>query len=114
MCNSGIFTDDAGKAVEGTPIRVARIIADSMKNYPDKKAVLYFNDNDPDKIAELQNHLPPNIDNFRIHITCKDGNNLLKTLKTLLLRLNDLHYLLFYDPYAASIDWEALAPYFFG
>ena len=25
-----------------------------------------------------------------------------------------MHYLLFYDPYTAAIDWKALAPYFFG
>lgn len=114
MCNNGIYVDDNGKTIEGTPIRVAKLIADAMKNYPRKKAILYFNDNAPDKIEELRKNLPVDTNNFNIEPRCKDGNDFLKELKTSLLRRTDLHYLLFYDPYKASINWEALVPYFFG
>ena len=112
MCNNGIYVDDNGKTIEGTPIRVAKLIADAMKNYPRKKAILYFNDNAPDKIEELRKNLPVDTNNFNIEPRCKDGNDFLKELKTSLLRRTDLHYLLFYDPYKASINWEALVPYF--
>lgn len=114
MCNSGIYEDDGGNRVEGTPIRVAQVIADAMTKYSDKKAVLYFNDSDAEKIAELERHLPAATDNFRIETSIGDGNDLLKKLKPALLKKDGVHYLLFYDPYTASINWEVLAPYFFG
>jgi len=114
MCNSGIYEDDGGNRVEGTPIRVAQVIADAMTKYSDKKAVLYFNDSDAEKIAELERHLPAATDNFRIETSIGDGNDLLKKLKPTLFKKDGLHYLLFYDPYTASINWEVLAPYFFG
>ena len=44
MSNSGIYQDEKGKIVFGTPIRVANYLADVMRYYPDKKAQLYFND----------------------------------------------------------------------
>lgn len=112
MCNSGIYEFD-GNRVEGTPVRVARIIANAMPKYPNKKAALYFNDLDAQKIAELKNHLPPNTDNFQIHLSSEGGNNLLKGFKSK-LNQQGLNYLLFYDPYKAEIDWEALKPYFSG
>lgn len=114
MCNSGIYKDDGGNQVQGTPIRVAKVISDAMTKYPDKTAVLYFNDSDPEKISELKQHLPNDTGNFQIISSSKDGNQLLNELQPKLLKNKDLHYLLFYDPYTASIDWEALTPYFFG
>ena len=113
MCNSGIYENDGSK-VEGTPIRVAKIISEAMKSYPNKKAHIYFNDKNPDKIVELQKHLPPKTNNFQYSLSCQDGNDLLKTLQKKLLYHEGLHYLLFYDPYKASIKWEALEEYFFG
>ena len=114
MCNKGIYEDADGNKVEGTPIRVAKIISDAMKKYPDKSAHLYFNDKEPAKIAELKKHLPMETHNFRYSLSCQDGNDLLKALKEELLYHAGLHYLLFYDPYKAAIDWEALEAYFFG
>ena len=99
---------------EGTPIRVANVIADAMTKYLDKKATLYFNDFDAEKIDELKENLPADTNNFHIEFSTGDGNDLLKTLRPKLLRQDGLHYLLFYDPYKAAINWEALAPYFFG
>ena len=114
MCNNGIYEDDNGNSVEGTPIRVAKIIADIMPNHPNQKATLYFNDSDPEKIAELKKHLPPDTGNFQTNSTDQDGNDRLKTLWPTLHQRDGVHYLLFYDPYKAAIDWEALSPYFFG
>lgn len=113
MCNNGIY-ENAGNAVEGTPIRVAKIISAAMKVYPNKKAYLYFNDKDAAKIAELKRHLPPETNNFRYSLTYKDGNVLLEELQKKVLRQKDLHYLLFYDPYKAEINWDSILPYFFG
>lgn len=112
MCNSGIYKDNDGERIEGTPIRVARVITDAMSRYTDKTTTLYFNDSDPKKIAKLRDHLPTDTNNFHILLSCEDGNQLLKELQPRLLKRSGLHYLLFYDPYTASIDWEALAPYF--
>ena len=52
--------------------------------------------------------------NFQISLTVEDGNELLKTLNPKLLKKRGVHYLLFYDPFGAEINWEALALYFFG
>lgn len=67
-----------------------------------------------EKIEELKKDLPPNKDNFHVETSSEDGNDLLKTLSSQLLKRTGMHYLLFYDPYKAMIDWEALKPYFFG
>ena len=85
-----------------------------MSRYTNKTTTLYFNDSDPEKIAKLQDHLPPDTKNFHIVLSCEDGNQLLKELQPSLLKRSGLHYLLFYDPYTATINWEALASYFFG
>ena len=114
MCNNGRYIDDSGTIIDGTPIRVARIISDAMKKYPDKKAILYFNDSDSTKINELKKYLPKDTRNYQICLSHKNGNDLLKDLRSRLLQKPNVHYLLFYDPYDASIDWTALAPYFFG
>ena len=92
MCNNGLYEDDNGKRVYGTPIRVANIIAQAMKSYPNQKATLYFNDSDSEKIAKLKEHLPPQTDNFRICLTESDGNELLKTLWPTLRQRDGLHY----------------------
>ena len=114
MCNNGCYIDENGATIEGTPIRVARIVSETMKKYPQKEAILYFNDSDSAKINELKKYLPNDTNNYRICLSDKNGNDLLKELSSKLLRKTNIHYLLFYDPYDASIDWTALAPYFFG
>ena len=114
MCNNGIYTDNNGNRVEGTPIRVAKVMAEAMKNYPDKTATLYLNNKDADKISTLKNLFPGKTNNFQFHLSHKDGNDLLKELKLTLLKEQGMHYLLFYDPFKAVINREALAPYFFG
>ncbi len=114
MCNSGIYLDEnSGKMVEGTPVRVARVISNIMRSqkYQKQQALLYFNDISEEKIAELKKHLPENTHNFHIETSVGDGNDLIRGIGKRIKSQNKLHYLLFYDPYQAIIDWDALAPF---
>ena len=112
MCNSGVYRDENGNEEFGTPIRVSRILRDVAGQYPKKKVFVYLNDNSEEKIAELKKHLPSESSNFRYSITSKDGNALLKEIGGKLSKSKGLHFFLLYDPYDASIDWSALAPFF--
>lgn len=111
MCNSGLYHDENGETIEGTPLRVARILRDIAGQYPFKQVYLYFNDRDAAKTALLSEKVPKETANFHIEITCKEASELLKTIGPKLDQPN-LHYFLLYDPYDASIDWEALLPFF--
>lgn len=111
MCNSGLYHDENGETIEGTPLRVARILRDIAGQYPFKQVYLYFNDRDAAKTALLSEKVPKETANFHIEITCKDASELLKTIGPKLDQPN-LHYFLLYDPYDASINWEALLPFF--
>ena len=42
MSNSGVYKNDAGEEIKGTPLLVSEIIADAMLSYPQKQAYLYF------------------------------------------------------------------------
>lgn len=112
MCNSSVYHDENGNEVYGTPIRISRILRDVAGQYPRKKVYIYLNDNSQEKIDELKKHLPGGSSNFRYSITCKDGNALLKDIGSKLSNGARLHFFLLYDPYDASIDWDALAPFF--
>lgn len=114
MSNSGVYHTSNGDEVEGTPIRVARIISEAMRNYPNKYAHLYFNDWSSEKIATLESRIPENTSNFIINTSTMDGNELLKILSEKLKQNQKISYLLVYDPYQATIDWDALGPYFRG
>lgn len=114
MCNSGVYIDETtGNHVEGTPIRVAKILSSIMheRNYQKQNAWLYFNDLSSNKIAELRKHLPDNTHNFHIETSIGDGNDLIKEIGNKLNSNTKVNYLLVYDPYQASIDWEALLPF---
>ena len=113
MCNSGIYRNTLdGTMVEGTPIRVAKALLDVAHRYENKTVELYFNDNSIEKINELKKHLPADERNFRIVPTIRDGNELLKIIGPQLKRASRKHFFLLYDPYDASIDWNALTPFF--
>lgn len=112
MCNSGQYYDDDGNTVYGTPIRVAKILRDAAGQYPAKKVYVYLNDLSQEKIALLEQALPKESQNFKYRITTKDANVLLKEIGPKLPLQSQLHYFLFYDPYDASIDWDALTPFF--
>lgn len=111
MCNSGLYHDDNGELIEGTPIRVAHVLRNIAGQYPDKRVLLYFNDLDAAKTALLHENVPKDTPNFHIEITSKDASELLKAIGPKLNQPN-LHYFLLYDPYDANIDWEALLPFF--
>lgn len=112
MCNSGIYTDYEGNVINGTAIRVANVLRDIAGQYPSKKVCLCFNDNDSNKISELRKHLPKNKSNFKIAVYNQDGNELLKEIGAKLDQNKKQNFFLLYDPYDASIDWAALAPFF--
>jgi three-Cys-motif partner protein len=111
MCNSGLYRDENGATIEGTPLRVAHILRDIAGQYPFKQVYLYFNDRDAAKTALLSEKVPKETANFHIEITCRDASELLKAIGPKLNHPN-LHYFLLYDPYDASINWEALLPFF--
>lgn len=114
MCNSGMYRHKyTGELVEGTPLRVARILANIMReqNYQNQQAWLYFNDFSQEKIDELQKHMPANTRNFHVCLSVGDGNDLLKRIGSRLSPQAKINFLLVYDPYQAAIDWVALLPF---
>ena len=112
MCNSGMYKSNEGEIVYGTPIRVANVLLDVARTYPHKQVQLYFNDYNQKKIEELKKHLPEEERNFRIVTTTQDGNDLLKWIGPQLNNNTHMNFFLLYDPYDASIDWNALTPFF--
>ena len=112
MCNSGIYINDAGAEVEGTAIRVAKILRKAAKDYPNKEVLIFLNDIEERKIQELKRHLPPNTSNFHVYTDTEDAGLFLDELAPIILTRKNLHYFLLYDPYKAAINWDALEPYF--
>lgn len=116
MCNSGVYYDDNGEIVYGTPIRVAKILRDASWQYPNKQVQLFFNDWSEEKTALLKQTISEQVGstrgNFNLTITSRDGNTLLKQIGPQLTNNQKLNYFLFYDPFDASIDWYALEPFF--
>ena len=53
MCNSGVYTYN-GETVEGTPVRVAKVLLDVARSYPQKQVQIYLNDNSQEKVDELK------------------------------------------------------------
>lgn len=114
MSNSGLYVnEETGEQIEGTPIRVARVLSGVMReqNYQSQHAWLYFNDLSKDKIDELRRHLPSDTRNFHIQLSVGDGNDLLKAIGNKLSPQAKINYLLVYDPFQATIDWLALLPF---
>lgn len=110
MCNSGVYTYN-GETVEGTPVRVAKVLLDVARTYPQKQVQIYLNDNSQEKVDELKKHLPADEGNFKIIVTAKDRDELLEEIGPQLYGRQHLHYFLFYDPYDASINWPVLIPF---
>lgn len=112
MSNSGVYKTDDGEEVEGTPLRVAEIIAEAMNRYTDKKAYVYFNDLNSRKIDLLRTRLPKQTGNFTIYTESMDANELLRKIGNQFSSLfSDMHFLLVYDPYDAHIEWDAMMPF---
>ena len=118
MCNSGIYeAKDTGKMIEGTPLRVAKILSEIMQKpkYKNLRARCYFNDiSSPKKEKlkkELEKHAVKETQNFHLELSANNGNELLKQIIEEKDHSKNIHYLVFYDPYKATIDWEALTPF---
>lgn len=112
MCNSGVYTDDAGQLVKGTAARVSEALREASRTYTEKNIYIYLNDKDKARVDELKKHLPQDERNFKIVTSCGDAHELLRTIGPQLYGTGHLHYFLLYDPYDATIDWEALLPFF--
>lgn len=109
MSNSGEYADDNGKQVFGTPVRVAKYLRKVAGQYPGKQIDVYFSDLCAEKTDHLKTLMPNESRNFHYHITTEDGNDLAKRLGQTMS--NKKHYLLVYDPYEATIDWNAIMPF---
>ena len=111
MCNSGEYYDESGNSIFGTAVRVAKLLHDASYQYKDKKIVIFLNDINSEKIEHLKTLLPKERDSFKLSVSCRDGNELLRSLGPKLMRTKDIHTLLVYDPYSASIEWDAVMPF---
>lgn len=109
MSNSGEYVDDGGNQVFGTPVRVAKYLRQVAGQYPGKQIDVYFSDLSAEKTDHLKSLMPKECRNFHFHITTEDGNDLAKRLGQTMS--NKKHYLLVYDPYDATIDWNAIMPF---
>ena len=110
MCNSGVYYDDSGNLIDGTALRVVKHLNSIIPNYPDKKAIVCLNDNDPAKIDMLKNELSKiNHRNIQIFIGVNDCDQLLEWVDTKKFRY--FNTLLIYDPYKAEINWAAISKY---
>lgn len=112
MCNSGVYTDNNGMLVEGTPVRVSKALLDVARTYTEKMVHIYLNDKEKSRVDELKKHIPQDERNYHVITSVGDANELLKTIGSQLYQTGHLHYFLLYDPYDASIDWESLLPFF--
>lgn len=112
MCNSGVYTDNTGQLVKGTAVRVSEALREAARTYTQKNIHIYLNDKDKARVDELKKHLPQDERNFKIVTSCSDAHELLRTIGAQLYGTGHLHYFLLYDPYDATIDWEALLPFF--
>ena len=112
MCNSGIYIDDDGNLVKGTAVRVSETLREAARTYTEKNIHIYLNDKDKARVDELEKHLPKDERNFKIVTSRGDAHELLRTIGPQLYGTGHLHYFLLYDPYDATIDWEALLPFF--
>lgn len=112
MCNSGVYTNNTGQLVKGTAVRVSEALREAARTYTQKNIHIYLNDKDKARVDELKKHLPQDERNFKIVTSCSDAHELLRTIGPQLYGTGHLHYFLLYDPYDATIDWEALLPFF--
>lgn len=110
MSNSGIYINN-GKIVEGTAIRVAKKLNDIIANYPNKKAILVFNDLSKEKIELLEQEICKlNLNsNIEVYYHYEDSSCFLHGLA--LNNWENFNTLLVYDPYKAKIDWDAITPF---
>ena len=112
MSSSGEYTDIDGKTVYGTPLRADKLLREAASRYTHKNISVIFNDRSAGKIDHLKTLIPEGSGNYHVTFCNEDCNTLLRELRHEICGINGKHYLLFYDPYQAIIDWDALMPYF--
>ena len=103
MCNTGVYTDDAGQLVKGTAVRVSEALREASRSYTEKNIHIYLNDKDKARVDEIKKHLPQDERNFKVVTSCGDAHELLRTIGPQLYGTGHLHYFLLYDPYDATI-----------
>ena len=110
MSNNGVYKNIDGEFVEGTPIRIAKLLNTSIVRYTDKDALLFFNDITKNKIDTLKTVLDEDsLTNVTIDYSVGDANSFLNSF--IINKYNKYHILLLYDPYQATINWKALSPF---
>lgn len=112
MCNSGEYLDEDDKSIMGTAVRVANSLYKVASQYSSKEIHLVFNDIDEKKIAHLKTLLPSEKHNYKLYTRNMDAGDLLRKAAPLIVNSKGVHTLLIYDPYTASIDWDAVMPFF--
>ena len=111
MSNCGSYYDIDGNLIEGTAIRVAKRLNDIIAMYPGKECLVMFNDISRDKINRLQEEIEKmNLNNTTFRFECMDCNLFLRSLDINSFQ-KQYNTLLLYDPYQASIDWDAVTPF---
>lgn len=116
MCNAGMYRDEQGREVKGTAILVAETLKNTIKDYPGKKAVLFFNDLDPKKIDCLKEYIKKfdleNDSQFTIITANRDRDEFIVNLARVMRgKAYGYNTLLVYDPYNATLNWDAISPY---
>lgn len=111
MSNSGEYHDEKNNVVEGTAIRVAKKLNEIILNYPNKKVILIFNDLEKNRVDYLEKKIIELKLNKNIQVTyqSEDCNSFLQGLN--FSEWKEYNTLLLYDPYNASINWDAIKPF---
>ena len=112
MSNCGVYKTNTNDEVNGSPLRVAKVLSDISCKFPNKSIELYFNDISEEKIKFLEKLLFDYSKIIKINFTNMDASVFLKQISVRELNANSTNYFLLYDPYVASIDWRSLLPYF--
>ena len=109
MSNCGEYYHN-GNIIEGTAIKVFNILNDVAKSYPNIKIKILFNDIDSNKIEYLKEKINNPYQNISVKFFNLDAIDFLEKIRGI-TKLRNTHYLLVYDPYDATIDWDVIEPY---
>lgn len=110
MSNCGLYWDEQGNLIEGTALRVAKLLDTIIQDYPEQSAILLFNDIDKDRIELLEQEINKrNLTHITVSYGQKDCNTFLKGIDSSVYQNHNT--LMLYDPYKAAIDWAAVEPF---
>ena len=89
---------------------MAQCLNNVFANYPNKKAILIFNDLESARVDHLKSEIEKlQLGHIEVYYQSQDCNAFLRELDLDSYK-NKYHTLLLYDPYIASIDWDAITP----